>query len=385
MPPINPRVIVADARNSLHYLVRAALELMDRRPRLIETYNGDDAMQELKIGVPDLLITAHTLVDTTNGPILALMAKREIAALPIIVIGEETDPEIDAETLAQSPYQYLRRPFSPEAFLRAIRIALDGPEALPKEATAEEIIPVPPIDHDKLKPIMFRLMRDVGAMAAIMADRNGKVVTYEGAAGYIDRDLLAATLGPGFGNTMKLLDALGEQPRVLKYYDGDRSTLFGLSVGLHHFLMLVFANNAPAAVLGNVKRYGTAAVTEMLAVIGDVAYERKPVVTHHKHADSKSRKTRTQEMAPVAPAAAAPAAAVAPAGAVPKAAPKPAAKPIANFDPSLFDTLEKIDLSQADSLFSDEKIAASAASLLTDNRITFDDALTQGILGQTEE
>jgi hypothetical protein len=36
-------------------------------------------------------------------------------------------------------------------------------------------------------------------------------------------------------------------------------------------------------------------------------------------------------------------------------------------------------------LFSDEKIAASAASLLTDNRITFDDALTQGILGQTEE
>lgn len=385
MPPINPRVIVADARNSLHYLVRAALDLMDRRPRLIETYDGDDAMQEIKIGKPDLLIAAHTLADTTNGPMLAIMAKRETAALPVIVIGEETDPVIDEETLAQSPFQYLRRPFAPEAFLRALRIALDGPEAAPKEATPEELIPVPPIDHDKLKPIMFRLMRDVGAMAAIMADRNGKILTYEGAAGYIDRDLLASALGPGFGNTMKLVEALGEQPRVLKYYDGERSTLFGLSVGLHHFMMLVFDRNAPAAVLGNVKRYGTSAVTEMLAIVGGVAFERKPA-THHKPSQDTKRKSQTQEAAavianaPVTPSQ--PPSQPPPAA---KPAPKPVAKPIANFDPSLFDSLDKLDVTQAENLFSDERMAASAAALLTDNRITFDDAILQGIVGQAEE
>src|SRR5579859_7352633 len=128
MPPTNPRVIIADDRGGIYEIVHAALELMGRRPRLIDTHTGDDALFELRISSPDLLITAHTLPGTTNGPVLALMAKRELAALPILVIGDEDDPEMDAETLSTSPFVYLRRPFAPEAFIRELRIALDGPE-----------------------------------------------------------------------------------------------------------------------------------------------------------------------------------------------------------------------------------------------------------------
>src|SRR5215831_10525769 len=99
----NPRIIVVDDNKGVYNIVRASMELLGRHPRLIETQTGDDAMLELKISSPDLLVTAHTLAGTTNGPMLALKAKRELAALPVIVLGGESDPEIDDETLEQSP------------------------------------------------------------------------------------------------------------------------------------------------------------------------------------------------------------------------------------------------------------------------------------------
>jgi CheY-like chemotaxis protein len=388
MPLINPRIIVVDARQSLHHIVRAAMELMGRRPRLIETYTSDDALFELRLSSPDLLITAHTLGDTTNGPMLALLAKRELAALPVIVMANEDDPELDEETLSQSPFQYLHRPFAPEAFIRALRIALDGPEAAPKEAIPEAIVPVPPVDFERLRPVMFRLMRDVGAMAAVLADRNGKVVAYEGAAGYVDRDALSAALGPGFGDTMKILPLIGDQPRVLKYFDGERSNLFGLALGLHHFLMLIYDGKAPASALGNVKRFGGAAVNEMLEIVGPVAFELKPTLqaapapspqpraAEAHHTSKRRTKVRTQEI-PVVTASEASAD-------KDKSEGKKATGGAGNFDASLLDALDSLDLSKADEMFDPDKLAGSAGSP-SDNTISFDDALMQGIIGDIDE
>src|SRR5262245_37872572 len=135
MPLTNPRIIIVDENQSIYTIVKASMDLLARRPRLIETRTGDDAMTELRISPPDLLITAHSLPGKTNGPILALQAKREQASLPVIVLGSETDPEMDEETLSQSPFQYLRRPVTPEVFIRALRIAIDGPEAVPETGT----------------------------------------------------------------------------------------------------------------------------------------------------------------------------------------------------------------------------------------------------------
>ncbi len=395
MPLINPRIIVVDTRQSLHHIVRAAMDLMGRRPRLIETYTSDDALFELRLSSPDLLITAHSLGDTTNGPMLALLAKRELAALPVIVLANEEDPELDAETLSQTPFQYLHRPFAPEAFLRVLRIALDGPEAAPKEAIPEELVPVPAVDAEQLRPIMFRLMRDVGAMAAVLADRNGKVVTYEGAAGYIDRDSLSAALGPGFGDTMKILPLLGDQPRVLKYFDGERSNLFGLALGLHHFLMLIYDGKAPASALGNVKRYGGVAINEMLEIVGSVAFELKPpsqsqavpaappqsAAAAAHHAGKRRTKVRTQEI-PVVSSPRATSEAGAETGRGKSEGKK--ATSTGGFDASLLDSLDSLDLSQADEMFDPDKLAGTGGGG-SDNTISFDDALMQGIIGNIDE
>ncbi len=391
MPPTNPRIIIVDDSQGIYNIVRASLELLGRRPRLIETHSGDDALAELRVSSPDLLITAQTLWGHADGPVLANLAKRELAALPIIVLADERDPEIDQETLAQSPFQYLRRPFLPETFMRALRIALDGPEAVPTDAPPEDIMgPVPIIDSDRLRPILFKLMRDVAAMAVILADRNGKVITYEGAAGYVDRDLLAAALGPGFGNTAKILSIIGDQPRILKYFDGDKLDLFSLGLGLHYFIMLIFETNAGDRALGNVKRYGGAAVNEMLNMIGEVAFSTKPGAVAApapppaRAPEHGGRRRRTQEAAAVPPAAAR--SAPAPAKSAPSRTEKPAAGQAGNFDLSLLDQLENLDMSQADELFDPDKLAASgAAGDQAGNKISFDDALLQGIIGNVDD
>lgn len=393
MASTNPRIIVVDARNKLHHLVRAALELMGRRPRLIETYTSDDALEELKISSPDLLITAQSLSDNTNGPVLAILAKRELAALPIMVIGEEDDQPLDADTLAQSPFQYLHRPFAPESFIRELRVALDGPEAAPRDTVVEDLVPVPAINAEPLKPIMFRLMRDVGAMTIILADRNGKVIAYEGAAGYFDRDLLAAALGPAFGALIRLTSTIGEQPRVLKHFEGERANIFGLALGLHYFVMLVFNGKIPAGALGNVKRFGGSAINDMLVTMGDEAFNPHPVIqaAPSKYSPNK-RKTKTQDMLPVrtpAPAAlpsvAAPASRPASKPASRAEAPAPA-KPSApgGFDASLLDGLDKIDTAQADALFNLETMLKNGTSM-PGNRISFDDAIEQGIIDNIDE
>jgi CheY-like chemotaxis protein len=391
MPPTNPRIIVVDDNRGISNIVRASLELLGRRPRLIETQTADDALMELRVSSPDLLITAHTLAGSDNGPTLAVMAKRELAALPIIVLGNESDPVLDEEMLAQSPFQYLRTPLAPETFIRALRVALDGPEAVPQQSMSQEINePVPMVDTDKLRPILFQLMRDVGAMAAVLADRNGKVISYEGAAGYIDRDLLASTLGPGFGSTSKILSIIGEQPRVLKYFDGDKLDVFGLAVGLHYFVTLIFDNKA-GSTLGNVKRFGGNAVNEMVGVIGaETAFSTLAAPTSTQtmaqvKPEAKGKKgRRTQEMA-AAVAAEALKNSSSPSKKTegPKTSATPKMEPIENFDASLLDGLDNIDLNSAEALFSPDNMVTNKGT--SGNNISFEDAMMQGIIGDVDE
>lgn len=394
----NPRILIADDHQNLAVLVRAVLDLLGRKARLMETRTAEDALDELRLRLPDVLLTTYQLGTAITGVMLALQAKREAAVLPVIVIAAENDAELDAETLAESPFQYLRRPLNPELLIRALRIALDGPEAVPAAVAAVDTLgPVPEVDIDRLRQSSAKLMRDVNAMSVILADRNGKVLTYDGAAGYIDRDLLAAGLGPTFANTAKILSIVGDQPRVLKYYDGDKYDIFSLAVGLHHFVSLVFDGASGDRALGNVKRFGGIAVNEMLELIGPAAFriDAPPpsAVETSKTATGThrvgGRKRATQEVATAAYKAP-PAGSATPAASRSESPAPPAAPtftPIADFDSSIFDALPDLDLSQADALFDMDRIEGLLTPINRDtgSRISISDAQAQGIIGQIDE
>ncbi|MBX3083537.1 MAG: hypothetical protein KF716_18030 [Anaerolineae bacterium] len=372
----NPRIIVVDSKQELYNIVRSALDLLDRRPRFIHVHSVEDALAELKSSGADLLVITQTLEDAIDGPTLALQAKRELAALPVIVLGEATDPALEDHT-DDSLFVYLRRPFIAEAFIRAMRVALDGPEAAPKDVSHDEdLLPVPEIDTSKLSRPLFQLMRDVGAMAVVLSSRAGKVLSHEGAAGYVDRDLIASVLGSSLHGLAKMLPIIGAQPRVMQYYDGDRSDLFALALGLHHVVILIFDGNAPNTALGNVRRFGFTAINEMLGMIGtDIAFSTQPIAAPAKKDQTGThRRRKTEEIRHLQPRH----------DPKPKAAasepPPPPAEAIANFDPDIFDKLGSIDLSQADDLFNSAS-TNSNANTNNGSKISFEDAMMQGILG----
>jgi CheY-like chemotaxis protein len=394
----NPRIIIVEENQGIALLVRASLDLLGRRPRLIETHTGEDALDELQIGTSDLLITAQSLVGDINGPSLAIQAKHDNAALPVIVLGNEADPEPTDQEIMDAPFQYLRRPLIPELFIRVLRLALDGPESVPPEEAPMDLIgPVPQIDADRLRPICNKLMRDVQAMSYILADRNGKVLTYDGMAGFIDRDLLAAASGPAFAATMRMIPILGEKPRVLKYYDGDKFDIYSLAIGLHYFISLVFDGANGNRMLGSVARFGRVAADEMAALIGDGAFrvqaslapEPTKVTPVHKEMEAKKRDyaapaepeavrkklRRSQEMAMVNQEQ------------LPEVAPivEPQLAPIEDFDPSILDSLDSLDMSQADALFDPERMADIAQKVNSGSRMSSADAEAQGIINWSQD
>jgi DNA-binding response OmpR family regulator len=371
----NPRIIVVDNKQELYNIVRSALDLLDRRPRYIHVHSAEDALVELKSSGADLMVTTQTLDEIADGTELALQAKRELAAVPVIVLGEATDPVLEGHT-DDSLFVYLRRPFVPEAFIRAMRVALDGPEAAPKDvAQAEDLMPVPEIDYSGLSRPLFQLMRDVGAMAAVLSSRTGKVLSHEGAAGYIDRDLIASVLGSSMHGLPKMLSIIGDQPRVMQHYDGDRSDIFALALGLHYIVILIYDGNAPNTALGNVRRFGFAAINDMLALIGtDIAFSTHPIAAPPpKRETGTHRRRKTEELRRPPPQPELKPQAVVPEVIAP-------AEAIPNFDPSIFDSLGSVDLSQADDLFSGPN-AGSGANANNGSKISFEDAMMQGILG----
>ncbi len=386
----NPRIIIVEENQGIALLVRASLELLGRRPRLIECHTGEDAWDELHLRAPDLLITAQTLVGEMDGPTLATTSKNEIAALPVIVLGAENDPEPTEKEVEDAPFQYLRRPLVPELFIRALRFALDGPESIPMDDTPMDTLgPVPQIDIDRLRPIALRLMRDVNAMSYVIADRNGKVLAYDGMAGYVDRELLAAIVGPSIGSVARMVPFLGDAPRVLKYFDGDKFDVYVMAIGVHYLLSLVFDGVTGNRALGNVARFGRTSVDEMLGLIGDIAYKVQTLLPQEtakmaaaasgaqpaaEEPRQKQRIRRTQEVTiskPELPPEPPP--------------PMPTLDPITNFDPSVLDGLDSLDLSQADALFDPEQLASLASTINTGNRLSQADAEAQGLINFQQE
>jgi hypothetical protein len=217
--------------------------------------------------------------------------------------------------------------------------------------------------------------------------------------------LIAAALGSAFGATIKVMPVIGEQPKLLSYYQGDKRDMFALAVGLHFSVILVFDGAAPTTALASVRRFGTQTVTDMVQIISpEVAYSTKAVMAAKpsEPPNRRLRRIRTEETAaiisPVRPAAPPevipsprPIEPTIPARpAAPPPVPMPEAKPIANFDASIFDSLGSVDTSAADFLFNAEPITPGPRQDPNNTegdspRLSFEDAFMQGIIGSIDD
>jgi DNA-binding NarL/FixJ family response regulator len=381
MPSI-PRIVVVDARPVIARIMHGAMALLSRQYILIEVPTAEDAWDEALRSDVALLVTAYGIPGEMNGIQLATRISHESLGTPVIVLAEENDPLLDRQALEEAPFQYFVRPVA-EPFLRGLRVALDGEAAIAAEETkpaAEtDLGPIPPINVNKLSNIVMPLMRDVGAMGVILADRTGRVLVDQGATGYIDREKLAVIMGPAFARSADVSPLVGGNAWTMHYYDGERLDVFGLSLGIHYFMCLIFEGSNRGA-FGAVTMFGRRAADQMIEMIGEAAYllkkpeplpppkQEEPVA---QMAEPPARKRKRGDEAAAVPG---------PAEVHPV---EPTVEPVAAIDvDALF--RQSIDENVAATMFDPEALSDLAASLLSDEeeRVGYDEAIDMGILDE---
>jgi CheY-like chemotaxis protein len=380
MPSI-PRIVVVDASPVIARIIHGALALLSRQYILIEVPTGEDAWEEVQRSDAALLVTAYQIPGEMNGIQLATRISHESLGTPVIVLAEENDPRLDRQALEGAPFQYFVRPVG-EPFLHGLRIALDGEAAVAAEetepASETDLGPIPPINVNKLRDIVVPLMRDVGAMGVILADRTGRVLIDQGATGYIDREKLAVIMGPAFARSADVSPLVGGNAWTMQYYDGERLDVFGLALGIHYFMCLIFEGSNRGA-FGAVTMFGRRAADQMIEMIGDAAYliktpEPLPPEEPEPVAEVVEPPVRKRKKTEEVPAALVPE----------KTRPvEPEAEPIAAIDvDALF--RQNIDESLAASMFAPEALSDLAASLIPDEeeRVGYDEAIDMGILDE---
>lgn len=311
-----PRVITVDPTGIIAQQVRAAFELMDYLVVQIDVPGPTEALEELERGGIDTVISAWNPGNGMQGWELAAKLKQINEDVKIMLLGEKEDTELDEEMLEQSPFIYLKRPFDIPQLIRVLKAAVTpGGDIFAARdvvtsggggATSERVDlgPIPSVDEERAGQVMQALLTDLNPLAAMLATRKGETVVGRTTMGDIDYDYMTGLFGDTTNLTIEMRDITGGNTQVFQFYDGDTYDVFMLSVGLHHFLIIVFDGADGAKQLGAVSRYGRRHAEDLVAVIGPAAFliqrsveeeeEEEPQV---RRRSEQARKSATQEMA----------------------------------------------------------------------------------------
>jgi hypothetical protein len=384
--PSLPRVITVDPTQNISRIIRSAADLLGLSIIQVDAPSGADALEELRHSSANLIITSWELDDDMQGLILALEVKKIRPETSVLILAEEDDPEtVDEETDGEQPFVYLRRPVDIHQLLRVFIAGLKGENiieaARPIAGAAAAAIdhgPLPPLNVQNARGIIKQMLVDVGAMAIILSARNGEVLLEDGAPGYLDRELLTKALIPTVMTTIEMSPLVGGQAQTIHFYDGDDKDVFVLSVGLHHFMSVVYDGQAGSRQFGSITRYGRRAAQDLIALLGASAYmiqpseAPKPAAAGPTTSKSSKRKASTNEVEKVELELA-----------VKPDAPAPEPEhvkldPIKDFDVGLFDQM--LDTSAADDIFDFDKLAEMVNTGSGRKEISLDEAIELGVL-----
>lgn len=386
MPPL-PRVITVDPTQNISRIVRAATDLLGISIIQVDVPTGADALEELRHSDANLMISSWELDEEVPGLILALEVKQISPKTAVLILADEDDPEsVDEETDGEPPFVYLRRPVDIHQLLRVFVAGLnneniiEAARAVPtSQATTIDHGPLPPLNLQNARTIIKQMLVDVGAMAIILSARNGEVLLEDGAPGYLDRELLTKALIPTVMTTIEMSPLVGGQAQTIHFYDGEDKDVFVLSVGLHHFMCVVYDGQAGGRQFGSITRYGRRAAQDLIALLGASAFLIQPTEaqqpTTSGHNPAGKRKTATTEVEKVELELAV----------KPEEIPAPEPEhvkldPIQNFDLGLFDQLGNVDANAADDLFDLDKLADLVNTGSGRKEISFDEAIELGVL-----
>jgi len=294
-----PRVLTVDPTGTITQIVRGAIDLADRLVIHVDAPGGDEAIEEVKRGGYNLVVTAWEPDDSMKGWELAAHLKRVSEETAVIILAEGSDPEMDEETQENSPFLYMQRPLEPHQFIRVMNAALDGKDIFEAKNTPAgggggssdaDLGPVPDIDLNYAQNLIGSLLTDLGAMSIILINRIGAVIQEHGATSYLDQAKLGNALIPMVTTNMEVKDIVGGNASALQFFDGDEHDIYVLSVGLHYFMCVVFDGENGSRQFGAVNRYGRRAAEDLIALLGPAAWMiQKPEPTERRKPKPKPR------------------------------------------------------------------------------------------------
>jgi CheY-like chemotaxis protein len=374
--------MVVDHLKDIGRVVRATLDLLNQPAIVVEVPAGEEAILELQRTNYTALVSAFALAGM-NGLEVCQRALIDAPELHPIVLANPYDELPDEE----APFTVLVKPHAAADFVRALRLALgeqveeEAGEAAPGPSV--DLGPVPAINLEDIRSTLSAVLTDVGAMAAVFIDRTGEVLLEQGAVGYLDREKLAVTLAPQFAAMTHIGEVVGGQAWGMHFWDGKEFDIYGLSVGLHHFVCLVFEGTTGNRALGAVSMYGRRAVEEMVKSFGPLAWEVKK---QEKPAAKPKRRAERPAAPPPKPE---------PEAAAPEPAPPPKPKPkkekappppppeIEVDDATLKEALSKTESVDVDAFW--ETLGSGGDELTGDavaneDALSFEEALQLGLL-----
>jgi hypothetical protein len=123
------------------------------------------------------------------------------------------------------------------------------------------------------------LVSDLTPLVAFLATRDGQVVVGHGISDYLNYESIAVVARQAVVSNLHLRDTIGSNAQAFVFYDGDEYDIFVLSVGLHHFLTIVFPGKEGARQLGAVSRFGRRHAEDLIGVLGANAWiMQRPIV-----------------------------------------------------------------------------------------------------------
>lgn len=304
-----PRILTVDPAGNTAELTRAALRLVERPAIQVNVPGGVEAFDEVKHGHFRLLVTARELGGELDGLELARHVRQHQPETNIILLAGPQDVLSHAELELNQEggaFVVLRQPIDAHQLLRVLVAALDGRDVLLAAHTSARAADeprnaapsVPKLDLSAASSVLDSALTDVGAMAVVLSSRTGEVLLERGAVGYLDREQLTLALMPTVSATIDMTRLVGGRPAALLYYDGDHYDVFVLSVGLHHFLILVFDGQSGLRSYGAVNRYGRRASEDLIALIGASALILETKPPEPAVSDAEPEPAQDEETAP---------------------------------------------------------------------------------------
>ncbi len=126
------RILVVDDEERMVRFIRLNLE--HDGFRVVEAYNGTQAIDKVRSNLPDLILLDVMMPDIDGFEVLRII--REVSTVPVIMLTAKGEEDDRVRGLELGADDYITKPFSPRSWSAGSKRSYGAPRPLPAPPTA---------------------------------------------------------------------------------------------------------------------------------------------------------------------------------------------------------------------------------------------------------